>query len=1277
MRDLFRQLDQELAENSVRNELRVITSILLAMASGGLALAGMMARFSPEDAVPLPGMNHLGGQLGWASLLIVLLLLAAWIVRGVVMKRLQWAVAISLFVHLLICASFHSFTVRTFRGASSHASTEPQGEELTLPEYGGMESPAAEEAAWEKPHDSAAPDSEIELERQNSEIAQPEKFETEDIERPEEITKLDTPEAREQAVFEKEKQKEIERQLRELAMLTPQAVAQPNVEASSATQAAPEAQVELAKSQSAPPENERERSEMTLEGPSLEAAKMTARQAVEKLSANVDNLTPLPERSATEAMAADANQQSVAVSTLEAREATAEEQSREEDRQPAASAPSAEREMTDTPAPSLTASLSRVRPGLASGLETSSPTSPTAGGATSLARRTNMGGGQSGEAAGAEAQSVSVGAAGSADAPQVSESAASGGGTRGAAAAAPLGSADGVTGATLNTPSTGAPTRGTSTLAKQSTGTGEPQLGKPEGVAMATGGGQGRPADAVGTQVGDVAVSSAAKSESNQGTSLASGPAKTAVGRQSSGVGAEGSSSSIGSANLSPTGQVKLGRSNVGTGSTSRLAGPNARLEGSAESAGGATRMARTTNAGSGRTGDATGTVAQGVAVGKTGGVNAPRVSEPAAAAGRARGTTGLPSGTVAAGAGTARALPGTGKLKRGTGQMAKPSQGTGQPQLGQAEGETLTTAGGAGRKPGVVGTDAGEVAVSSSVGRPANERGPLASGPAKTAVDRSSTGLAAVGSSGPSGPSQSPSLISPSGTATAGRSAAGTAMAAKPTEASSRPAVGTGLADGASAIRGATRSAIAANLPSGAEAAELIGELVFSGPQAQSKSAGSLAGPQKGTTVPRRRAGLPGTVEGPANVKLAKNTEVAQPTRLSGGQSRPGVGEPRPTIASESQLAGLIKRVVPGKGSSPEAMISESLSMRKAESRRDATKALGGSEGSEQAVERGLVWLAQHQYADGHWSIHDFPCQDHTCSGHGSFHADTAATGLALLAFLGAGYTHQSGQYQAVVERAVKWHLQHQKPDGDLFADETEFVWFYGHGMASIALCEAYGLTKDPALREPAQKALDFIVAGQHPQFGGWRYRPQFESDTSVSGWQLMALKSGEMSGLKISKEAYAGVTRWLDSVESTSAPGQFTYHPSRPASSAMTAEGLLMRQYLGAKRNDSRLIAGAESLRQHLPDLNQRDAYYWYYGTQVMFHMQGQYWTEWNSRLRDTLVNSQLKDGGSGGSWNPDQPTPEKWGEAGGRHYVTCLNLLMLEVYYRHLPLYLELEK
>ena len=173
------------------------------------------------------------------------------------------------------------------------------------------------------------------------------------------------------------------------------------------------------------------------------------------------------------------------------------------------------------------------------------------------------------------------------------------------------------------------------------------------------------------------------------------------------------------------------------------------------------------------------------------------------------------------------------------------------------------------------------------------------------------------------------------------------------------------------------------------------------------------------------------------------------------------------------------------------------------------------------------------------------------------------------------------------------------------------------------------------------------------------------------------MALKSGEMSGLTVPKNAYTRVGKWLDSVQSKTSAGQFSYHPSRDASPTMTAEGLLMRQYLGAKRDDAELIAGANFLRTRLPDSGQRDSYYWYYATQVMFHMQGEHWSLWNSSLRDSLVLTQGKDGTGSGSWDPARPTPEKWASAGGRHYVTCLNLLMLEVYYRHLPLYLELEK
>jgi hypothetical protein len=688
-------------------------------------------------------------------------------------------------------------------------------------------------------------------------------------------------------------------------------------------------------------------------------------------------------------------------------------------------------------------------------------------------------------------------------------------------------------------------------------------------------------------------------------------------------------------------------------------------------SSGGAAQLARSSN---GQPGGAANATAQSVNVAAAGGASAPRVAESSGASAATRGSAAsVPLGNAGAGTGTALSTPQSGTPSRGnTGNLARQSTGAGQPQLGQAEASKLGS-GGTGRQANAVGTQAGEVNVASAAGSSTAKSGVLGTGPAKTSVGKQTTGVPARESNGTGDASGPPSSTSSSGP-TALRSSTGGGLSAKSSEPSAKLDADAGFAKGSST--GLSTSRAAAPVTSSASAAEQSGTLVFSGPQAQPSGGGKLAGPQSTASVPRRSAGLPGS-SGPGTSSAPTGSSSAQPTRISGGSARPGVGEGGPKLASEAQVAGLIKRAAPGIGASPEAKIAAGFSMRKTESRREAIKSLGGSEESEKAVERGLLWLAKHQDTDGHWGIHDLHCKDHQCTGHGSFQSNTAATGLGLLAFLGAGYTHQSGEHQAVVDRGLKWLVQHQKADGDLFSEETEFVWFYSHGMAAIALCEAYGLTRDPALREPAQKALNFVVASQHPQFGGWRYRPKFESDTSVSGWQLMALKSGEMAGLSVPKEVYAGVSKWLDSVESKTSKGQYAYHPSRPESLAMTAEGLLMRQYLGAVRTDARLVAGADSLRQRLPDLADRDAYYWYYATQVMFHIQGAHWDEWNSRLRDTLVSTQLKDGDPNGSWSPDRPTPEKWGAAGGRHYVTCMNLLMLEVYYRHLPLYIELGK
>ncbi|RMG41252.1 MAG: hypothetical protein D6725_01740 [Planctomycetota bacterium] len=480
-------------------------------------------------------------------------------------------------------------------------------------------------------------------------------------------------------------------------------------------------------------------------------------------------------------------------------------------------------------------------------------------------------------------------------------------------------------------------------------------------------------------------------------------------------------------------------------------------------------------------------------------------------------------------------------------------------------------------------------------------------------------------------------------------------------------------------------KATASAKVPRALLEAEQGGALVLTGPTAPiggGRSGGgrpgdvaALIGSGTRATLQKRRTGLSARV----SARLPGSVAGRLPSGVlggSGGGLRRSV-EPVARLApdAERRFAELAKKAT-RRNLAGAAGVPAALSMRRKGVREKAAATLGGSPESERAVERGLRWLAAHQHPDGHWSIHAFDenCRDHHCTGTGTFEADSAATGLALLAFLGAGHTQRDGDYRESVSKGLQWLIDQQGDDGRLYVGAAPYVLFYSHGMATIALCEAYGLTRDESLREPCRRALQFIIDSQHPQFGGWRYRPRFESDTSVSGWQLMALKSGQTAGFPVPASVFARVARWLDSAEKF--PGIFAYHPTRAASLPMTAEGLLMLQYLGADRNDPRLRAGADHLAKNLPALHSRDVYYWYYATQVMFHMQGKYWETWNGRLRDLLVETQVKSGGAAGSWDPFQPVPDRWGKAGGRLYVTCLRLLTLEVYYRHLPLYLHLE-
>jgi hypothetical protein len=334
-----------------------------------------------------------------------------------------------------------------------------------------------------------------------------------------------------------------------------------------------------------------------------------------------------------------------------------------------------------------------------------------------------------------------------------------------------------------------------------------------------------------------------------------------------------------------------------------------------------------------------------------------------------------------------------------------------------------------------------------------------------------------------------------------------------------------------------------------------------------------------------------------------------------------------------------------------------------------------GGTTMTEAAVARGLRWLANHQSADGSWSINRFhEAGECSCSGGGAFGGKAPGTALAMLPFLGAGQTHLAGRYQDTVSRGLRWMIQNQGEDGDLRAGSNGNEGMYTHGQATIVLCEAFAMTGDEELRIPAQKAVDFVLKAQYTD-GGWRYTPAPRTqrgDTSVVGWQLMALQSARSANLTVPDEAWGMADLYMDSVQHRSG-ALYSYQARGGPTPVMTAEGLLCRMYLGWQKDRPGLVNGVEFLTQnHLPSNNNPNIYYWYYGTQVMHHYGGREWDEWNTRMRDILVQSQERGGHAAGSWSPRGDHAG----AGGRIYMTSLATCTLEVYYRHLPIFRQIE-
>ena len=379
------------------------------------------------------------------------------------------------------------------------------------------------------------------------------------------------------------------------------------------------------------------------------------------------------------------------------------------------------------------------------------------------------------------------------------------------------------------------------------------------------------------------------------------------------------------------------------------------------------------------------------------------------------------------------------------------------------------------------------------------------------------------------------------------------------------------------------------------------------------------------------------------------------------GGLGGSGVG-PRPRggdlVPVPLNLEGAI--------AAPRVAAPEPLAQRSVAARKPLLERMGGTEQSEDAVGRALAYLARQQEPDGRWT---YVLPSSQRGRRGRTPHDMALTGLATLCFLAADHTpNRTGPYREGVEAGIDFLIAGQRPDGDLrgpFAGGgADAGNLYDQGIATLALAEAALMTGDARITSAAIKGAEYIVGAQHRGTGGWRYVPGESGDTSVFGWQVMALHSAGQLGFEwpeASRELAKKYVRITSQGRHKSLGG---YQPGNSPTPAMSAELLLARILLGEKLSPE----AEEEVCRFLPRQSSNDFYGTYYASLSLVQLQNETWKKWNEKTRENLIRQQRRGGGEDdGCWD----THITWGERGGRVYSTALACLTLEVYYRYLPL------
>jgi hypothetical protein len=307
----------------------------------------------------------------------------------------------------------------------------------------------------------------------------------------------------------------------------------------------------------------------------------------------------------------------------------------------------------------------------------------------------------------------------------------------------------------------------------------------------------------------------------------------------------------------------------------------------------------------------------------------------------------------------------------------------------------------------------------------------------------------------------------------------------------------------------------------------------------------------------------------------------------------------------------------------------------------------------TERVIRGALKFLATKQTPNGSWNA------------GGGEHA-VAMTAYTLMAYLAAGNTPNEGEYGKAVNRGMQYLLDRVGADGYISTPNGSSN-MYGHGIATIALGELYGMSRDPRLNEKLEKAVHLIESCQNDQ-GGWRYAPRkSDADLSVTVLQVVSLRVAKNSGIDVSQQTIDKAVRYVRTCYDKQSGG-FTYQPrNRQPGFARTAAGIYCLQVCGLY-DDPMVATGSRYLLNGLDggpgNMHEWFTYGHFYAAPAQYMIGGDTWRTWYLKVSKLLLDNVHQEG-EFASW---EPIDHKVGTV----YATAVYTMILAMPYHYVPLY-----